>query len=104
SRNRKDEILRVSARIPVNRSAYRVGAMRAIECNRLVIDGDDIKAGFGNPQLLKRRQQTRQQSLSDTPALVGAEQIESANAIPPSMAETDNLDAVACHQKDIAIA
>jgi len=52
----------------------------------------------------KRASATRQQSLSDTPALVGAEQIESANAIPPSMAETDNLDAVACHQKDIAIA
>ena len=103
-RNRKDEIVRVSARIPVNRSAYRICAMGAIECNRIVIDGNDIKAGFGNAQLLERCQQMREQSLSDAPALVGAEQIESANAIPPSMAETDNLSAVARYQKGIAIA
>jgi hypothetical protein len=45
----------------------------------------------------------RQQSLSDAPALVWAEHIESANPIPPSMAETDNLNAVARYQKDTAI-
>src|SRR5262245_13598993 len=103
-RNRKDKILRVSARIAVNRSAYQICAVRAIECNRVVIDGNDIKAGFGNIQLFQRCQQMRQQSPSDAPALVGTEHIESANKIPLSAAETDNLDAVARYQKDIAIA
>src|SRR5262245_23255617 len=35
---------------------------------------------------------------------MGTEQIEGADAIPTSMAETDNLNAVDCHQKDVTSA
>jgi hypothetical protein len=77
--------------------------MRAIECNRIVIDGNDIKAGFGNAQLLERCQQMRQQRLADAPALVGAEQIESANAFPRACPRpTISMPSLAT--KDIAIA
>jgi len=104
SRNCKDETLRVAARISVNRSAYLVCAMRAIECDRVVIDGNDVKAGFGNVQFLECCQQTRQQSLTDATPLMRTKQIESIDAIRPRVAETDNLVAVGGYQKDIATA